>query len=540
MRGETGADTPHDKIEHLYLALRSIREVDRLLIKVKDRPRLLQEICDALIRNRSYYNAWIVLIDDSGRVLSTAEAGLGEGFRPMVERLRGGRFTECGRRALGRPKVVVVNDPYESCTDCPLSEKYSGRSAMTVRLENAGKVFGLLCVSLPRPYAENEEELELLQEIAGDIAYGLNKLALEEDLEANRQRFRDVVESSPTGILIVQDDQVVYRNPEQERISGFRNKVDTELEIDNVHPDDMAEVRKAYQRVRSGEVGTLEADFRVYPAGKMNSRADMKWVYCRASRIEYRGADAVLINMVDVSRTKELEQLVMVKDKMASLGHIAAGIAHEIRNPLSGINIYLNTLENVLGDPDNLEIQRKILRQIQSASRKIELIIKRVIDFSRPAEPKLVLADVNRPIKEALDLSSVAMRKNGVRLIKSLEEDLPRCQIDRTLIEEVVLNLITNAAEAMKNSEGEKIIEVASTSSDGFVTVKVSDSGPGIPADLRTKVFEPFYTTKRKGTGIGLSLCHRIITDHGGNLAVGASKWSGAEFVIKLPVEADA
>jgi PAS domain S-box-containing protein len=526
-----------EKIEHLYLTLRSIREVHRLLLRMKNRSQLLQAICDALVENRSYYNAWVVLLDDSNLVLETAESGLGDAFGPMLERLRRRELTECARRALDRHSVVVVNDPYDACDDCPLSGNYSGRSAMTVRLEHEGVVYGLLCVSMPRPFTENDEELELLQEIAGDIAYGLSRFALEKSLEKNRRRFRDLVENAPTGILIAQDGIIVYRNPEQARISGPHHDVNSKLEFDNVDPDDVEKVQEFYERIASGARPTIDTDFRFYVSGRTHDRADMKWVYCRANAIEYKGKKAVLINMIDMTRSKELEQLVLVKDKMASLGHIAAGIAHEIRNPLSGINIYLNTLENYLDGAEHPEMTSKILSQIQSASRKIESIIKRVVDFSKPSEPRLDLTDVRKPIEEAVELSSVTMRKQGVKIQMTLSDDLPQCYIDPTLIEEVLLNLMTNAAEAMRNQEGDKFIEVASTMEDGFVLITVSDSGPGIPAQLRTKVFEPFYTTKKTGSGIGLSLCHRIISDHGGSMSVKTSRWSGAEFAITLPVE---
>jgi PAS domain S-box-containing protein len=433
--------------------------------------------------------------------------------------------------------VVVVNEPYGTCTDCPLSEKYSGRSAMTVRLENEGRVFGLLCVSIPRPFAENEEELDLLQEIAGDIAFGLSKIALEDALRQNEQSFQDLVENSSTGILIVQDGVVIYRNPEQERISGSHHHVGGKLEFVNIHPDDQEEVRQLYEKVDSGEAQTVDTKFRFYPAERMNSRTNMKWIFFRASSMDYKGREAVFINMVDITQAKELEQLVVVKDKMASLGHIAAGVAHEIRNPLSGINIYLNTLKTLLDESGETEMKKKIVDQIGSASRKIESIIKRVIDFSRPSEPKFVLTDINKPIEEAIELSSATMRKRGVKIEKSLAEGLPHCHLDPTLIEEVVLNLINNATEAMKNNEGDKLIAFATNVEDKHISVRISDSGPGIPPELRTKVMEPFYTTKKSGTGIGLSLCHRIVTDHGGSLVVEESKWAGAEFVIRLPIE---
>ena len=121
--------------------------------------------------------------------------------------------------------------------------------------------------------------------------------------------------------------------------------------------------------------------------------------------------------------------------------------------------------------------------------------------------------------------------------MKALNDDLPPCHIDPLLIEEVILNLITNAAEAMKNKEGIKKIMITTSMKNDRITVRVSDSGPGVTPDLKDKIFDPFYTTKNGSTGIGLSLSHRIITDHGGSIDVSISKWGGAEFVIEFPVK---
>jgi signal transduction histidine kinase len=163
-------------------------------------------------------------------------------------------------------------------------------------------------------------------------------------------------------------------------------------------------------------------------------------------------------------------------------------------------------------------------------------VIKRVIDFSKPSEPKLILTDINQPIKEAINLSSVTLRKSGIKIEKIMANDLPLCHVDPLLIEEVILNLVTNATEAMKNMDGVKIIKVTSSMKKNCILMRVSDSGPGVNSGLKDKIFDPFYTTKNGSTGIGLSLCHRIITDHGGSLRVSTSKLGGAEFVIEIPV----
>jgi PAS domain S-box-containing protein len=666
-----------EKLQRLNLVLRTVRKVNQLLVKEKDRGRLIQGICDNLVENRGYYNAWIALFDGSGTLVATAEAGLGEEFMPMLERLKRGDLTECGQRALSQPGVALIEDPVTACVDCPLSRNYAGRGAMTARLEHESKVYGLLSVSVPRKFALDEEEQVLLQEVAGDIAFGLYRIELEKEqerasaaleerthelgervkelnclyaiseltekpdisleevlqgtiehippawqypeiicarlilddqefkttnfkktqwkqesgifvlgeprgtievyyleekaardegpftkeerklidaiservgkiierqwiesaLRKSEKRFRDLIENSVTGISIVQDNRIVYQNPEQERLLGPLPRKFRLADLDGIHPEDVEKVKEFHQKIISGKDQILDADFRFYPVDDAGSKGEMRWVYCRASLIEYQGEEAILVNMMDVTRAKGLESLLRIQDKMTSLGRVAAGIAHEIRNPLSGINMYLNALEKIYDREESLDKVRGILDQLQSASNKIESVVRRVMDFSKPSAPKFVSMDINRPIEEAIKLSSVTLRKSGVKIETSLAEGLPRCKVDPNMIEQVILNLITNAAEAMKSMEEAKRLGISSSMEKYRILVKISDSGPGVPLPLKDKVFDPFYTTKNSSTGIGLSLTHRIIMDHGGSLDVRTSKWGGAEFVLEIPIE---
>ena len=250
-----------------------------------------------------------------------------------------------------------------------------------------------------------------------------------------------------------------------------------------------------------------------------------------------------MVNSVDITESKQLEQQLIIKNKMLSLGRVAAGIAHEIRNPLTGINSYLFTLAELCRseffDSEDFELIQQIVDQIQVASNKIESVIKRVMDFSKPGAPKMVLCDINESLSEAMKLSAVTLRKNNIKLEKALTKNLPRCYIDPQLIEQVMLNLITNAAKAMQNNgcPKTKTIEVRSYSKNNSVCINVSDSGPGVPRKLRDKIFDPFFTTREDGQGIGLNIAQRIIADHNGTLALHTSKWGGAEFRIVLPVE---
>lgn len=371
---------------------------------------------------------------------------------------------------------------------------------------------------------------ELLQRI---VEQKLTEKALLE----SEKRFRRLVEDSPTGIFIIQDGQIAYENPEEKRLSGPLAQLFRHGNLENIHPDDFEKVKEGLEKIVSKEVASLDMEFRYYHREKEDTSPEMKWVYCRASLIEYFGKEAILVNKLDVTRVKELEHLLMIEDKMSSLGRVASGIAHEIRSPLSGINIYLNNLEKIFEKGESRGKVKEILQQLQSASNKIESVIKRVMDFSKPSEPKLILTNINQPIEEAINLSSVTLRKSGIALNKALAEDLPPCRVDPHLMGQVILNLIINAAEAMKNTAQAKRIEVTSSMQGNRIVLKVSDSGPGVPFHLRRKIFDPFYTTKDGSTGIGLSLCERIIKDHGGSLTVLTSKWGGAEFKIEIPIK---
>jgi C4-dicarboxylate-specific signal transduction histidine kinase len=284
----------------------------------------------------------------------------------------------------------------------------------------------------------------------------------------------------------------------------------------------------------------MDVDFRFYPPGTASDSAALRWVNSRGTVIEYQGAPALFVTMMDISRIMELEQLVRIQDKMASLGRVAAGIAHEIRNPLTGINSYVYMLqrfaEDHAGAPEEGATLREIIEALQAASNRIEAVIRRVMDFSKPGVPKLSPARINRAVEEAIQLAAVTLRKSGVAIETKLDPALPLCPADSSMIEQVLLNLLTNAAQAMTRWAGEKRIAVQTWQQENGIAVAVADSGPGIAPENRAKIFDPFFTTKSDGSGIGLSLCQRIIADHKGTLTVGTSRWGGAEFRIEIPL----
>jgi PAS domain S-box-containing protein len=361
-------------------------------------------------------------------------------------------------------------------------------------------------------------------------------------LQESEERFRSLVEHALVGFFLVQEGGIVFLNPEQERIVG---PVPEGLPLadlaERVHPGDRERFLALCDEAGTAGFDRIEMDLRFLSGERPGGPETLRWVHGRAMPVLFREKKALLVNTVDVTRAKEFERVASLRDKMAALGQVTAGIAHEIRNPLSGLNLYLSAAEQLLADSESLEPEIResaetVFGMMKGASGKIEAVIRKVLDFARPAPSRLSLVPVNRIVKEAAQLAHTILRRSGIRLETALAEDLPLCYADLRLLEQVVLNIVTNAAQAMEGRGGEKATRIASAQEGRHVVIRVADSGPGVPEDLRDKIFDPFFTTKKEGGGIGLSFSHRAVTDHGGFLTVGTSALGGAEFRIGIPI----
>ena len=358
----------------------------------------------------------------------------------------------------------------------------------------------------------------------------------QEALETSERNLRKIVESSLTAICINQGNRVVYKNPAYDELVGPLPGLFRLTDFSYIHPDDVETVRSFYEALLSGKNQAGDVEFRFCPPEGTGGRLGLKWVQCRGTRIEFEGEDALLFNLMDMTRMRELDNLMRSQDRMASLGRIASAITHDIRNALSSQNIYVHALQKTFEQEGGWEKEREILRQIRSSSDRIEAVVKTVRDFSRPGEPKFDLWDINTVVQEATILCSSALDRDGIILEKALGPKLPKCPLDRTQIHRVLLNLIMNAADAVKKMDkNNRRIVVSSFLKKKFIQVAVSDTGPGIPEHLREMVFDPFYSTKDEGTGIGLAVSLRIIQDHSGLLYARESRWGGGEFVFELP-----
>ncbi|NTW28562.1 MAG: PAS domain-containing protein [Coriobacteriia bacterium] len=237
-----------------------------------------------------------------------------------------------------------------------------------------------------------------------------------------------------------------------------------------------------------------------------------------------------VITLEDVSDVKALTDQLIRADRLAALGQLTAGVAHEVRNPLGVIRASVQLLEDAHGDAARIkEIAGVIKQEIDRLNR----VIKALLDFGRPSTPTLVRTDLRETIAHIVSFASRFALQSGVRIVQKVPEDLPAVSGDPDQLEQVFLNLVTNAVQAMGDIGG--IITIEARSDEYFVEVSVADTGPGIdPADL-AKIFDPFFTKRADGTGLGLTVVHRIIEDHDGQVEVESGP-GGTVFTIRLHV----
>ncbi len=229
---KTGQQQAMEKVEHLNLFLRAIRRVDQLISKEKDYKRFIEGVCKSLITDRGCYNAWVAVLDESRKLLATAEAGLAESFLPMFEKLERGELTDCALMALSRSSPVVIRDPSSSCLDCPLASSYDGRCAITCRLEYDGNVYGLLSVSIPEEFILDEEIQKLFGDVAGDISFALHSFKIMEErnwaesaLKRNEEKLQNILHGSPIPTFVIdKNHNVTYWNGALEKSTGLEAK----------------------------------------------------------------------------------------------------------------------------------------------------------------------------------------------------------------------------------------------------------------------------------------------------------------------------
>ena len=236
----------------------------------------------------------------------------------------------------------------------------------------------------------------------------------------------------------------------------------------------------------------------------------------------------------DITERKKIEEQLIVTDRLASVGELVSGVAHEVNNPLTSI-VGFSELLLAANAPDAVKEDLKVInKEAQRASK----IVRNLLIFARRHKPEKQMVDVNDAIQAALDLRTYEQKVNNVMAIKYFASDLPKITADGFQLRQVFLNLIINAEYFMLESHGKGTLDIKTEQDRDIIRISFTDDGPGIPEENVKHLFDPFFTTKEvgKGTGLGLSICHGIITEHGGRIYAKSDLGKGATFVVELPV----
>lgn len=236
---------------------------------------------------------------------------------------------------------------------------------------------------------------------------------------------------------------------------------------------------------------------------------------------------------------RQLELKAQVASRLASVGEMAAGVAHEINNPLTGVIGYAQLLVDREDVPFDI---RKDLSVINEGAQRVAGIVKRLLTFSRQTKSERKYVDINELIENTLALRDYHLKVNNIKVITQMAPDLPETVADPGQMQQVLLNLIVNAETEMKLAHGKGKLAITTEKSDNTIKICVKDDGPGIKPEVIDKIFNPFFTTREvgQGTGLGLSLCYGIIAEHKGRIYAESKAGKGATFIVELPVVIEA
>jgi PAS domain S-box-containing protein len=356
------------------------------------------------------------------------------------------------------------------------------------------------------------------------------KRKMERELLQQEEFRRRLLESFPDLIMVVDlEERYTFVSSRIRDLLGYQPEDLLGKKISSLE-DHSPELASLYHDVASSKLIFASAEY-----GALHR--DGSWRTMRASASQLYDADAklsgVIISVRDITVERKLEQQVVLSERLAAMGQMIGGVAHELNNPLTSI---LGVSE-LLQDGETNPTHRKQLAMLQQQARRAAEIVQNLTYFSRPPAPGKTRIDMGEIVERTLNLHAYSLRKNNITVDFLREPGLPYGMGDPHQLMQVFLNLILNAEQAIREAREKGTLRIRLGKSEGAVWATFQDDGPGIPPENLPAIFDPFYTTKRpgRGTGLGLSICKAVIKEHSGAVEAANAPGGGAVFTVTLP-----
>jgi PAS domain S-box-containing protein len=511
---------------HRFIAISRVISATRNLGTLEG---MLQDVAKVMVQALGFDQAWIGLIHNRDNVLR-GKAGFGAG---MTAKSVSVSFpvelpTRNPALASALEQKPAVRQSLDETADEAFRfwmKRLRAQSYAFVPILSGEETFGVLGVFFIGDQVFQEEDIRTLTSVSEQTASAVENAQLYEKVKTSEERYRTLFESSGTSLAIL-DERNEFRlvNRAFEALSGcareeligkvsFFQFLGGKTQLPLLLDDDGISLKRR------------EFLFR-------DRQGNHKHVHILADRIP-DSAD-LLVSIIDMTRERELEKQLFKTAELASIGELSAGIAHEIRNPLVAITTSVSLLKD---EKDFSSEGRQVLDVIREEADHLAAIVNDFLQFAKPKKPVLQPEDLNRLLRDVVKRHKETGRTD-VEWIEEYDGRLPEISIDRHQVQQVVTNLLLNSLDAMPDGG---TITVRTSLDDGSngpaARVTISDTGMGIPEEDFGRIFQPFYSTKEKGTGMGLSICRRIISGHDGEISVSSKLLKGSAFQVTLPLK---
>jgi PAS domain S-box-containing protein len=518
------------KLEEVNRAQQVFLEVSREMLLASDESEVIDLLARAVRRLLPGRRFCVRFVDPKLHLLTSHRWEGPEEPRDIeILRFKRSAFVKMGLPdALMRSPRVRILDHYEPV--------FPGtREGLAMPLVAGGQLFGLINLEYPEgSLARREEDGLLLRPFANQTCLVLRNLKLLQETLLLKEYLEKLVEGANALIVVLdRSRRILVFNHELEKLSGHRKEEVVGSNFLDLLP---TEERTRFLRVLINSMrGVPTSNFET----RIRSRqgADIKVAINTASVLSPEGeVEGVIAVGQDLTKVKDLEQQVIHAEKLATLGQLAAGVVHELNNPLTSISVYAEYLHKKLGsegrEPGDLDRLRKI---IEGADR-IRQFTRDLTTYARPSGTELVLLQLNDVVRQSISFCEHILEAAKARITLTLEPHLPRIYGIPGQLQQVFINLLTNASDAVSEAGGGRI-DVWSEPAQDLVMVWVRDQGIGIRPEDMPRIFDPFFTTKPpgKGTGLGLSIVKEIVESHGGRVVAESPPGGGTLFRVELP-----